>query len=101
MVIVFEAFARWVREREIHQKTIKNETRIHPQIDVKSMQILCSKNDAKNMENQPKRRPKGSHKPSTINLTRTPMIGSQKTALGEARVFPGWAGLAFRRGPPW
>jgi hypothetical protein len=42
-VIVFEGFARWVHERKIHQKYIKNETTIPPKINEKSMQISCSK----------------------------------------------------------
>jgi hypothetical protein len=32
-----------MRERKIHQKTIKNETQIHTEIDEKSMEIPCSK----------------------------------------------------------
>ena len=35
--------ARWMREREIHKKTIENEVKIHPNIDTKSIQISYSK----------------------------------------------------------
>jgi hypothetical protein len=40
---IIDGFARWVREREIHQTNIENETKIRPNIDVKSMQNPCSK----------------------------------------------------------
>jgi hypothetical protein len=42
-VIIFEGFARWVREQEIHQKTHKNIPKIHAELDNKSMLISCSK----------------------------------------------------------
>jgi hypothetical protein len=42
-VIVFEGFARWVHERKIHQKSIKNDTKIHTEIYEKSIQISWSK----------------------------------------------------------
>ena len=35
--------ARWMREREIHQKTIENYVEIHPKIYIKSIQIWYSK----------------------------------------------------------
>jgi hypothetical protein len=37
-----------VREQEIHQETIKNENKIHAQIDEKSMLNPCSKKRCQN-----------------------------------------------------
>ena len=41
----FEGLARCVHERKKYQKHIKNDTNIHPQINDKSMQNLCSKKE--------------------------------------------------------
>ena len=52
-----------MRERETHQKNIKNDTKNHPTIDEKSIQISCSKKlckkHRKTAKVEPKRRPKG------------------------------------------
>jgi hypothetical protein len=40
-----------MRERKTHQKNIKNDATIRSKIDEKSMRNLCSKNDAKMMDN--------------------------------------------------
>ena len=40
-----------MRERKTHQKDIKNEAKIRSEINEKSMRNLCSKNDAKMVDN--------------------------------------------------
>ena len=40
-----------MRERETHQKNIKNEAKTRSKIDEKSMRNLCPENDAKMMDN--------------------------------------------------
>ena len=66
-VIVFEGFARWVRERKIINKSSKMRLKSMP----KSMKNQCKfharKSDAKNIENHQNWSPKGSHEPSKIN----------------------------------
>ena len=42
-IINFEGLAGWMREQEIHQKTIENDVKIRPKIDAKSIQISYSK----------------------------------------------------------
>ena len=42
-VVKKQGFARFVREREFHQKSTNNESKYHPKIDEKSMQNPCPK----------------------------------------------------------
>ena len=46
--MVFEGFTGCVRDQGFHQKCIKNKSKIHPEIDVKSIEIRVRKRDAQN-----------------------------------------------------
>ena len=61
-VIKFEGFARWVREREVHQKAITNYTKSIPKLMKTQCKFHTRKSEANNLENHPKWSPKGSHK---------------------------------------
>ena len=46
--MVFEGLTGCVREQGFHQTCIKNKSKIHPEIDVKSIGIRVRKRDAQN-----------------------------------------------------
>ena len=56
---VVKRFSRLRARTENKLKNIKTVTNIHPTIDEKSMQNLCSKSDAKKMETGAKMEPRG------------------------------------------
>ena len=63
--MVFEGLTGCVREQGFHQKCIKNKSKIHPEIDVKSIGIRGRKMDAQNngktLKIESKRQPKSSN----------------------------------------
>ena len=63
--MVFEGLTGCVREQGFHQQCIKNKSKIHPEIDVKSIGIRVRKRDAQNNGKasniESKRQPKSSN----------------------------------------
>ena len=86
--------ARWMREREIHQKHIENDSKTHPKIDTKSMPNSCSTKECKKHGKSIKTRPKGNDKPLKINVKRIRKIGSKQkwSRGGPGDPKEGWSG---------
>ena len=96
--MVFEGLTGCVREQGFHQKFIKNKSKIHPEIDVKSIVIRGRKMDAQNNGKASKmdseRQPKSSNIHKNVSKNRCPKMQS-----GKALVLPCGSPLG-RQSPP-
>ena len=96
--IVFEGLTGCVREHGFHQKCIKNKSKIHPEIDVKSIGIRVRKRDAQNNGKTSKIKSKRQPKSSNMQQKRVQKSMS-KMQIGKARE-PPWRNPPGGQSPP-
>ena len=86
-VMVFEGLAGCVRERKRYQTNIKHDTKIHSKIYEKSMQNVCSKSDAKNIEHHRTWSPNGIPNPLKIEKNRVRKTMRKRVGRSGGRPF--------------